>query len=94
MGAFSILKAVPEREGGKRSLTEGFKSLLSGEGVERSKTDEGKTLKISQMDLQKMQCNCILIKVLLNFFQKIVRGLGQNPKVFIIFNLVFYVAAD
>ena len=33
-----------------------------------------KTLKISQMDLQKMQWNCILPKVLLDFFQKIAGG--------------------
>ena len=30
---------------------------------------------------RKTQWNCVLIKVLLNFFQKIVRVLGWNPKV-------------
>ena len=29
MGAFPILKAVPERKGGKRSLTEGFKPTVN-----------------------------------------------------------------
>ena len=43
---------------------------------------KGKTLKISQMDLRKMQWNCVLIKVLLNFFQKIFRVWGETPRSF------------
>ena len=52
---------------------------------------KGKTLKISQMDLQKMQWNCILPKVLLNFFQKIFRVWGETPRSFssINYNLAF-----
>ena len=47
---------------------------------------KGKTLKISQMDFRKTQCNCVLIKVLLDFFQKIAgcgtesHGFNQSDK--------------
>ena len=50
---------------------------------------KGKTLKISQMDLQKMQWNCILPKVLLNFFQKIFMVWGETPRSFPFFHTVF-----
>ena len=50
---------------------------------------KGKTLKISQMDLQKMQWNCILPKVLLNFFQKIFRVWGETPRSFSPINLYY-----
>ena len=43
---------------------------------------QGKALKISQMDLQKMQWNCILPKVLLNFFQKIFKVWGETTRSF------------
>ena len=49
-----------------------------------------KALKISQMDLQKMQWNCILPKVLLNFFQKIFRVWGETPRSFSSINLYLY----
>ena len=36
---------------------------------------------------RKTQCNCVLIKVLLNFFQKIVRVWGETPRSFSSINL-------
>ena len=98
-GTFSIKKflQIPLSIWKKLNLIRYIKTLIKGFTLffpHLSLRDifptNGKTLKISQMDLQKMQWNCILPKVLLNFFQKIFRVWGETPRSFNSINLYLH----
>ena len=64
-----------------KALIKGF-TLFSPHPSLRDTFPKWKALKASQMDFRKTQCNCVLIKVLLNFFQKIFRVWGETPRSF------------
>ena len=84
-GTFSIKKflQIPLSHLGKLNLICFISILYKTKLPHPSLCDtfpQGKALEASQMDLRKMQWNCILIKVLIQLFQKLVRVWGETPR--------------